>query len=247
MWIFKKHNLAAREIIMENYKMETLMSHYAQDRENFCGAVVPPIFQNSLFTFPGWDDISKAFDDPVNNCIYTRGRNPSAAITEEKIAILAGGEKAKLFSSGMGAISSAIMHYIKNGNHIITIKNLYGPTNNFLNKYLKSKMDIGITSVSGTDVEEFKSSIKPNTKLIYLESPSTAIFSLQDIRAVAGIAQQNGINTIIDNTWATPVFQKPLELGIDLEVHSCSKYIGGHSDIVAGVVIGKTKDIDDIF
>lgn len=232
---------------MENYKIETLMSHYAEDRENFLGAVVPPIFQNSLFVFPEWDDISAAFDDPANSYIYSRGNNPSAFITEEKIAKLAGGEKAKIFSSGMGAISSAILHYIRTGDHVITIKNTYGPTNNFLNKYLRGKMDIDVTFVTGNDIEEFNLAIKPNTKLIYIESPASSVFSLQDIKSVAETAQKNGINTIIDNTWATPIFQKPIELGIDIEVHSCSKYIGGHSDVVAGVIIGKTKDINEIF
>ncbi len=232
---------------MENYHIETLLSHYAENRDEYFGAVVPPIFQNSLFTFKTWDDISSAFDDPVNNCIYTRGRNPSVAMLEEKIAKIAGGEKAKMFSSGMGAISAAIMHYVKSGDHIITLKNIYGPASNFINKYLRAKMNIDVTFLSGTDAEEFRTSIRPNTKLIYLESPATAVFSLQDIRAVTKIAKENNINTIIDNTWATPIFQKTLEMGIDLEVHSCSKYIGGHSDVVAGVVIGKTKDISEIF
>lgn len=232
---------------MENYELETIISHYAEERDEYFGAVVPPIFQNSLFTFNTWDDISAAFDDPVNNCIYTRGRNPSVAMLEEKIARIAGGEKAKMFSSGMGAISSAILHYVKSGDHVITLKNIYGPASNFMNKYLRNKMNIDVTFLSGTVTEEFRSSIRSNTKLIYLESPATAVFSLQDIRAVAQIAKENNIKTIIDNTWATPIFQKPIEMGIDLEVHSCSKYIGGHSDVIAGVVIGKTKDIDEIF
>ncbi|MEI6054693.1 MAG: aminotransferase class I/II-fold pyridoxal phosphate-dependent enzyme [Lentisphaerota bacterium] len=232
---------------IKNYELETIISHYGEDREQYMGAVVPPIFQNSLFTFETWDDISAAFDDPVNNCIYTRGRNPSVALLEEKIAKIVGGEKAKMFSSGMGAISSAILHFVKGGDHIITLKNIYGPASNFMNKYLRAKMNIDVTFLSGTDTQEFKSSIRPNTKLIYLESPATAVFSLQDIRAIADIAKEHNIKTIIDNTWATPIFQKPIEMGIDLEVHSCSKYIGGHSDVVAGVVIGKTKDIDEIF
>lgn len=232
---------------IKNYEIETLISHYAEERDDYFGAVVPPIFQNSLFTFNTWDDISAAFDDPVNNCIYTRGRNPSVAMLEEKIAIISGGEKAKMFSSGMAAISSAILHYVKSGDHIITLKNIYGPASNFMNKYLRDKMNVEVTFLSGTDAEEFRTNIRPNTKLIYLESPATAVFSLQDIRAVAEIARENNIRTIIDNTWATPIFQKPIEMGIDLEVHSCSKYIGGHSDVIAGVVIGKAKDIDEIF
>ena len=231
----------------QEHKLKTILSHYAEDRENNNGAVVPPIYQNSLFTFKDWDAIDKAFDDPVNNCIYTRGRNPSVAMVEEKIAKIAGGEKAKLFSSGMGAISSAIMHYVKAGDHVITINNIYGPTNNFFNKYLREKINLDITFVSGESVEEIKNSIRDNTKLIYLESPATAVYTLQDIQAITTLAKKHGIHTIIDNTWATPIFQKTLDMGIDLEVHSCSKYLSGHSDVVAGVVIGKAKDIDEIF
>ena len=232
---------------MDKYKTNTLLCHLGEDRIGSKGAVVPPIYQNSLFTFKDWDAIDKAFDDPVNNCIYTRGKNPSVAMVEEKLAKISNGEKAKLFSSGMGAITSAILHYVKSGDHIITINNIYGPANNFINVYLKEKFNIEVTYVSGVDVEDFEAAIKSNTKLIYLESPSTAVYLLQDIKAVADLAKKHGIKTAIDNTWATPLFQKPLDMGIDLEIHSCSKYIGGHSDIVAGVVVGKEKDINEIF
>lgn len=216
-------------------------------KEGGNGSVVPPIYQSSLFTFENWDSIDKAFDDPFNNSIYTRGNNPSVSLVEEKIAILCGGERAKLFSSGMGAISSAILHFVKHGEHIISIKNVYGPANNFMNVYLKEKCNIETTFIDGKDIKDFENSIKDNTKLIYLESPSSAVFGLQDIKKVVALAKKNNIKTIIDNTWATPVFQRPLEMGIDLEIHSCSKYIGGHSDVVAGVVVGKEIDIRSIF
>ena len=228
-------------------KTNTILSHYAEDRNSNNGAVVPPIYQNSLFTFKDWDAIDSAFDDPVNNYIYTRGKNPSVATVEEKIAKIANGEKAKLFSSGMGAISAAIMHYLSFGDHVITINNIYGPANNFLNKYLKKKMNIEVAFVSGKSIDEIENAIKENTSLIYLESPSTAVYTLQNIKEIAQLAKKNNINTVIDNTWATPIFQKPLTMGIDLEVHSCSKYLAGHSDVVAGVIIGKAKDIDQIF
>lgn len=223
---------------------QTKLIHY---KEGGNGSVVPPIYQSSLFTFENWDSIDKAFDDPFNNSIYTRGNNPSVSLVEEKIAILCGGERAKLFSSGMGAISSAILHFVKNGEHIISIKNVYGPANNFMNVYLKEKCNIETTFIDGKDIKDFENSIKDNTKLIYLESPSSAVFSLQDIKKVVALAKKNNIKTIIDNTWATPIFQRPLEMGIDLEIHSCSKYIGGHSDVVAGVVVGKEIDIRSIF
>lgn len=225
-------------------QIQTQMIHHG---ENGNGPVVPPIYQSSLFTFNSWDDIDKAFDDPVNCAIYTRGNNPSVCLVEEKIAILTGGEKAKLFSSGMGAISSAILHFVKSGDHIISVKNVYGPTNNFINVYIKEKCNVDVTFVEGKQVSDFENAIQKNTRLIYLESPSSAVFSLQDIKKITTLAKSKGIKTILDNTWATPIFQKPLEMGVDLEVHSCSKYIGGHSDTIAGVVIGKESDISEIF
>ena len=227
---------------MDTY--QTQLIHY---KEGGNGPVVPPIYQSSLFTFENWGSIDKAFDDPFNNSIYTRGNNPSVSLVEEKIAILCGGERAKLFSSGMGAISSAILHFVKTGDHIISIKNVYGPTNNFMNVYLKEKCNIQTTFIDGKDVNDFENSIRDNTELIYLESPSSAVFGLQDIKKVVALAKKNNIKTIIDNTWATPIFQRPLDMGIDLEIHSCSKYLGGHSDVVAGVVVGKEADIRSIF
>lgn len=227
---------------MDTY--QTQLIHY---KEGGNGPVVPPIYQSSLFTFENWDSIDKAFDDPFNNSIYTRGNNPSVSLVEEKIAILCGGQRAKLFSSGMGAISSAILHFVKTGDHIISIKNVYGPANNFMNVYLKEKCNIQTTFIDGKDIKDFENSIRDNTELIYLESPSSAVFGLQDIKKVVALAKKNNIKTIIDNTWATPIFQRPLDMGIDLEIHSCSKYLGGHSDVVAGVVVGKEADIRSIF
>lgn len=231
----------------EKLNQETLLSHFAEDRLAYAGAVVPPIFQNSLFTFESWEAIDKAFDERFDAYIYTRGKNPTVDMVEKKIAALAGGERALLFSSGMGAISSAVLHYVKAGDHVITVSNVYGPANNLLNTYLKDKLNLETSFVRGDKIEEFETAIRPNTRLIYLESPSSAIFSLQDIPAVVKLAKSRGIATMIDNSWASPVFQKPLEMGVDMEVHSCSKYIGGHSDVVAGVLIGKEEDVKDIF
>ncbi|WP_420602630.1 trans-sulfuration enzyme family protein [Flagellimonas sp.] len=231
---------------MKKLSTETLLVHDGK-KAHSKGAVVPPIYQNSLFTMESWDDVDKTFDDRINNYIYTRGNNPSVRIVEEKLAQIAGGDSAKLFASGMGAISASILSCIEKGSHIITVKNIYGPANNLLQTYFKPKFDIEITYVSGTDVNEFEDALQENTSLIYLESPSSVILSLQDIEAIGRLAKSNGIKTVIDNTWASPIFQKPLSLGVDLEIHSCSKYIGGHSDVVAGVVIGSKNDIDNLF
>ncbi|MEN0046460.1 MAG: aminotransferase class I/II-fold pyridoxal phosphate-dependent enzyme [Bacteroidota bacterium] len=232
---------------MKKYYIETELSHFGEDRLAYEGAVVPPIFQNSLFTYESWEAIDEAFDDRTNSYIYSRGNNPTARVAQEKIAKLAGGEKALLFTSGMAAISAAVLHCVEPNGHVIAIKNIYGPANNLLSNYLKRKMNLAVTFVSGKELLEFEQAIQENTQLIYLESPSSGIFALQDLRAVAELAKTRGIKTIIDNSWATPYFQQPLAMGIDLEMHSCSKYIGGHSDVVAGVLIGKKDLLDAIF
>ena len=230
----------------KDLSLETLLMHFGEDRSAYEGAVVPPMFQNSLFTFESWEAIDEAYEDRTNHFIYSRGKNPTVQIAERKLALLAGAEKAQLFPSGMGAISAAILHCLNAGDHVIAIKNIYGPTNNLLVNYLKQKMGIEVTYVLGDKVEDFEAAIQDRTRLIYLESPSSAVFGLQDLEAVAALARSRNIRTIIDNTWATPILQPALSMGIDLEVHSCSKYIGGHSDIIAGVVMGKAVDIDAI-
>ncbi len=230
----------------ENLSLETLLMHLGEERSKYEGAVVPPLFQNSLFSFESWEAIEQAYEDRANHFIYSRGKNPTVSMAESKLALLAGAEKAQLFPSGMGAISAAILHCVNAGDHVIAIKNIYGPTNNLLTNYLTQKMGIEISFVAGDKVEDFQSAIRDRTRLIYLESPSSAVFSLQDIKAVADLARSRQIRTILDNTWATPIFQPALSMGIDMEVHSCSKYIGGHSDVVAGVIMGKAQDIDAI-
>lgn len=208
--------------------------------------VVPAIYQNSLFTFDSWQDIEQAFDNKIDNAIYTRGKNPTVALVEQKLAQLAGGEKAKLLASGMAAVSAAMLHFLKAGDHIITLKNAYGPAISFINDFLIPKMNIEVSYVSGTCLKEIRQATKENTQLIYLESPTSVVFTLQDIAAIADFAKSKNIATALDNTWATPVFQKPLTMGIDLEIHSCSKYLGGHSDIVAGLLIGNEAMINAI-
>jgi cystathionine beta-lyase/cystathionine gamma-synthase len=228
----------------DRLKPETRLIHDKKSHPD--GAVVPPIAQNSLFTFDSWDDIDQAFDNRVESYIYTRGRNPTVKIVEEKLAVLAGGEKAQLFASGMAAISAGILSCIKSGDHVIAIKNLYGPANNFLTSYLKPKFNLEVTFVVGNEQSDFETAVQDNTSLIYLESPSSAVFSLQDIKGVCALAKSKGIKTMIDNTWASPVFQQPLAMGVDIEMHSCSKYIGGHSDVVAGVLIGSKEIMNAI-
>ncbi len=232
----KKKNLADR----------TLLCHDDQAYWDHKGAIVPPIYQNSLFAFDGWDAIDDAFSNMSQSYVYSRLHNPGSRIVEEKLAALAGAEDAKLTASGMGAISAAILHYVKHGDHIVTIKDLYAPANTFINEFLKEKCGIACTFVNGTRLEAFAEAINERTKLIYLESPASITMSLQDIKAVVALAKEKGIKIVIDNTWASPLYQKCIQMGVDLEVHSVSKYLGGHSDIVAGVILGSKKELASI-
>lgn len=218
-------------------KKEDICTHYEDSCEKFMGAVVPPLFQNSLFANYDYSD------DP--DFVYTRVNNPTTDIVEKKIAALEKGEAAKCFSSGMGAITAAVMHYVKAGSHIVTLSSIYGPAKKFFTEYLK-RFDVEVTYVGGDSIEEIEGAIRENTDLVYLESPSTFLFIVQDLIEIAKLCKSRNIPTIVDNSWCSPILQNPLEFGIDLVVHSASKFLGGHSDLVGGVIIGSRKDIDEI-
>lgn len=228
-------------------KPATEIMHLGEDRSKFAGAVVPPIFQNSLFVFESAEAIDQAFQNFDTSFIYTRGNNPTVKILEEKVAALEKAEACKFFASGMSAISAAILSTISAGDHIICVDSVYGPTSNFISRYLVPKFKVTVDYVKGEVLEDYIACTKPNTKLIYLESPSSGVYRIQDLKSIAEYASSRGIATIIDNTWATPIFQNPIALGIDLVVHSASKYLGGHSDVVAGCVVGSKARIKDIF
>lgn len=228
-----------------NPSHEIICTHLGDNYEEFHGAVIPPIHENSLFVYKNFESFISAISDEQENYIYWRGTNPTVEIVEKKIAALEDGERCKLFASGMAAISSALFNFLKSGDHVICVGNIYGPTKKFL-EYLK-KFDIQYTTSYSTNLESIEKVIQSNTKVIYLESPTTMTFKLVDLPAVATLAKQKGIKTIIDNTWATPLFQKPLTVGIDIVVHSATKYLGGHSDIVGGALITSKEVMDTLF
>jgi cystathionine beta-lyase len=224
---------------------EHIVTHIGDEYERFHGAVVPPIYQNSLFVFENFEQLTAAMKDEQGSYLYWRGTNPTVEIVEKKMAALEKGERCKLFSSGMAAISSAILTFLQSGDHVLSISNIYGPTTKFFT-YIE-KFGISHTNTLNTDLDAIQSLIRPNTKVIYLESPTTMSFKLVGLKAVAHLAKQHGIKTIIDNTWATPIFQNPITYGIDIVVHSVSKYLGGHSDLVGGALITSKEIMDHLF
>lgn len=234
---------------LERTDAESIVTHLGEDPRAYMGAVVPPIYQNSLFVFEDIRAMERAFEpgqsagrSRAGDYLYTRESNPTTAILETKLAALEGAEAARAFGSGMAAISAAIMSCVAAGRHIVTIDHVYGPARKFLTEYLP-RFGVETTFVDGRDPADFERAARPETSLFYLESPSTGVFHLQDIAAVCAIAKPRGFSVVIDNSWATPVFQKPLALGCDLVVHSMPKYLGGHSDLVAGCAMGSRERI----
>lgn len=219
---------------------ETICAHYADERETHLGAAAPPLYQNSTFTYPDCATFAGRHGEHADRYDYTRVRNPTTDILERKIAALEGGAACRAFASGMAAISAAILSCVQSGDHIVCIETVYGPTRTLLSSYLP-KFDIQTTYVRGTDLRQFADATRSNTRLYYLESPSSLLFELQDLAAVAALARERGIRTICDNSNATPLFQTPIRLGVDLVAHTATKYIGGHSDLVAGLVVGPAE------
>lgn len=217
------------------WSKEDICTHLGDDYDRHLGAIVPPIFQNSLFTRKTKN----------HGYVYTRVSNPTMEVTEAKLAALEEGESALTFSSGMAAITAGIMHVVKQGCHVISLKSVYTPTRIFLENYLQ-KFGVESSFVSGESLDDFEQAIRPNTALIYLESPVSNVFTLQDLEAIAKLAKSKGIITMIDNTWATPLYQNPLRYGIDIVVHSASKYLGGHSDLIGGVLITDKERTEQI-
>ena len=220
---------------------EDICAHVGDEYGKFMGAIVPPIFQNSLFVRP-----NEGNGLPATPYSYTRMSNPTVDIAERKIAALEGGDGALCFSSGMGAISSAILHFVRANSHVILVDTSYGCTLGFIGTYLHERFNVDCTLVNGGSVEEIAAAIRPDTRLIYLESPSSLVFRMQDLDAVTALAREKGIGTVIDNSYATPLYQQPLKHGVDIVVHTASKYLGGHSDIVAGALIARREIIESI-
>jgi cystathionine beta-lyase/cystathionine gamma-synthase len=177
---------------------------------------------------------------------YTRGFNPTVDQLNRKMAALEGAEAALSFASGSAAVAAAVMANVKSGDHIVCVKKPYSWTNKLLSLYL-TRFGVETTFVDGTKASHFQEAIKPETRIIYLESPNSFTFELQPLRKICKIAREYGIITIVDNSYASPLYQQPIALGADMVVHSATKYINGHSDAVGGVLCGSKSMIDKIF
>ncbi len=223
-------------------KFATKCVHAAEKPDPVFGAHTTPIFQTSTFIFENARQGAARFAKEESGYVYTRipPNTPTHAVLAEKFAELEGGETGQTFASGMAAITAIALTTLKQGDHLISTDVIYGCTFSLFSEVLPG-LGIDVSFVDTSDIENVKRAIKPETKIVFLETPANPTLILCDIAEIAGIARENGALCVVDNTFATPYFQRPLELGADLSLSSCTKYIGGHADLLGGVVAG-SKD-----
>ncbi|CAN5912740.1 bifunctional L-alanine/L-glutamate racemase [soil metagenome] len=219
-----------------------ILNHLGEERENYYNAVTPPMMLSSSFCFPSVSDMREKLTRELETPFYTRGFNPTVGILRQKIAALEGTEDALVFASGSAAVAAAVMSVLKGGEHAVCVAKPYSWTSMLLSKYL-AKYGVEVTFAEGETAEDFEKHIQSNTKLIYLESPNSLTFELQDISAICAMAKVRGITTILDNSYNSPLNQQPSKMGVDIVVHSATKYLNGHSDVVAGVVASSKERI----
>ena len=221
----------------ENHRPETKAVRGGTDLRKKNGPLSTPIYQTS--TFEVTDNEQQLRATPTD-MFYTRYGNPTHTVVEKAIAELEGTERALLFASGMNAVTTAILALLKSGDHIVAQRDIYGGAAKFLGQWLP-KLGIETTFVDTTEYEQHERAIRPNTRLLYLESPTNPTLRVVDLRRVAAIAKRHNLITMIDSTFATPINCRPAEYGIDLVMHSGTKYFGGHSDLIAGVIAGRDE------
>jgi len=219
--------------------------HHGYDPMDEQGALTPPLHLTSTFAFETAEDGGARFAGKAPGHIYSRISNPSVALLETRMATLEDGEAAVAMASGMGAITSVMWSFLKAGDEVITDKTLYGCTFAFMRDGL-TRFGIKVTHIDLTNPIALQNAISDQTKIIYFETPANPNMRLVDIAAISAIARKSGARTIVDNTYATPVQTRPLSLGADIAVHSATKYLGGHGDLVAGIAIGSAEDMAEV-
>lgn len=205
----------------------------------------PPIVQTSLFCFPDFAALVEGLAGEHEHTVYSRGRNPTVMAVEDKLAQLERGERCLCFASGMGAISAVMHTALRAGDHVLFVNQTYGPTLQ-LARFLE-RFGISHDVCLDLDPQAVEQCLQASTRLVWMENPGTMLFRMLDVPAVAELARSRDILTCLDNSWATPLLQKPLELGVDVVVHTATKYLGGHSDLVAGAVVSDAAFVERLF
>ncbi len=223
-----------------------ILNQLGEERSEYYNAVSPPVVQTSNFSFSTVAEMREAFTDEQKYRLYTRGNNPTTEMLSKKIAALEGTEDCLVVSSGAAAISVSVISQLKAGDHVVCINHAYSWAHKLFTQILP-RFNITTTFIDGSKPENFISAVQPNTKLFYLESPTSMYMELQDFEAVCAIAKANNIKTIADNSYCSPLGQQPAKYGVDLVIHSATKYLNGHSDVVAGVICGSAEIIRKIY
>ena len=223
-----------------------IINELGEERENYFNAISPPIIQTSNFAFKKLDDLAGALDDEMSEYLYSRGLNPTVEILRKKMAALDNAEDCLIFNSGASAIFASILANVKSGDHVVSVRSPYTWAQRMFDVILP-RFNVTTTYINGTRIENWESATKPNTTLYYLESPNSWDFALQPLKEVAALARSKGITTFIDNSYCTPLYQKPIEMGIDMAMQTATKYIGGHSDTLGGVLSGSHVMMKKIF
>jgi methionine-gamma-lyase len=229
----------------DDMRLETKATHVGQGPEPYTGSIVTPIYQTSTFVFPSVEEGAARFSGESDGFIYTRIGNPTLAALEKCVSALENGEKAIAFASGMSAISSVVIAMVSAGDHIVADKCVYGSVYTLFDEVL-TRFGVEVDFVDCSEPEQVERAVKPNTKLIYFESPANPVIKLVDIEAMVQIAKKHGIMTMMDNTFMSPVFQRPIEWGADVVVHSATKYLGGHGDLIGGIAVGSKGFMDHV-
>lgn len=230
---------------MSERKFETDVVHFGYDSKDHFGSLSTPIYQTSTFTFDTAEQGENRFAGEEEGFIYTRLGNPTVKALEERIAVLEKGEAGLAFSSGMAAVSATVIALTKAHDHILCSKGLYGCTFGLFSM-LREKYFIESDYIDMATEEEIRQAIKPETAMIYLETPINPTMKMIDLEMVAKVAKEHNIPVVVDNTFSSPYIQRPIELGCDIIIHSATKYIGGHGDVIAGLVVGKKDFIQSM-
>jgi cystathionine beta-lyase/cystathionine gamma-synthase len=223
-----------------------ILNELGEDREHYFNAIAPPIIQTSNFRFNKVDELRAAFADEMSTYLYSRGLNPTVDILRKKLAALDGAEDCLVFNNGAAAIFAGVLANVKAGDHIVSVSKPYTWVQRLFDVILP-RFAVTTTYVDGRDAANYFNATKPNTTFYYLESPNSWDFTMQDIPVIAAYAKQHHIITLIDNSYCTPLYQKPIEMGIDLAMQTATKYIGGHSDTLGGVLSGTHAMMKKIF
>jgi len=223
-----------------------IINELGEERENYFNAISPPIIQTSNFAFKKLDDLAGAQDDEMSEYLYSRGLNPTVEILRKKMAALDNAEDCLIFNSGASAIFASILANVKSGDHVVSVRSPYTWAQRMFDVILP-RFNVTTTYIDGTRIDNWDQATRSNTTLYYLESPNSWDFALQDIQAVASLARSKNIITIIDNSYCTPLYQTPIKMGVDLSLQTATKYIGGHSDVLGGVLSGGHGMIKKIF